>query len=61
MKSNVCKLEKNLECLNGVQAEVGKACAYNELDKKCTLRLCLLAEELCGMLPGLIKNFDGEF
>ena len=35
--------------------------AYNGLEDKKALRLRLLAEELCGMLPGLIKNFNGEF
>ena len=34
---------------------------YNALEDKKALRIRLLAEELCGMLPGLTQNFSGEF
>ena len=61
MKSNICKLNKDLTCLKAVLAEVEKVTAYNGLEDKKALRLRLLAEELCGMLPGLIENFSGEF
>ena len=61
MKSNVCKLNEDLTCLKAVLAEVEKVTAYNGLEDKKALRLRLLAEELCGMLPGLIENFSGEF
>ena len=61
MKSNICKLNENLTCLKGVLAEVEKVTTYNSLEEKKALRLRLLAEELCGMLPGLIENFSGEF
>ena len=61
MKSNICKLNKDLNCLDTVLAEVEKVTAYNGLEDKKALRLRLLAEELCGMLPGLIENFSGEF
>ena len=61
MKSNICKLNEDLTCLGEVLAEVEKVTAYNGLENKKALRLRLLAEELCGMLPGLIKDFDGEF
>ena len=61
MKSNICKLNKDLTCLETVLSEVEKVAAYNGLEAKKALRLRLLAEELCGMLPGLIENFDGEF
>lgn len=61
MKSNICKLNKDLTCLKAVLAEVEKVTTYNALEDKKALRLRLLAEELCGMLPGLIKNFSGEF
>ena len=61
MKSNVCKLNKDLTCLKAVLAEVEKVTTYNGLENKKALRLLLLAEELCGMLPGLIQNFSGEF
>ena len=61
MKSNICKLNKDLSCLEAVLAEVEKVTTYNGLEDKKALRLRLLAEELCGMLPGLIENFNGEF
>ena len=61
MKSNVCKLNKDLTCLKAVLSEVEKVAAYNGLEAKKTLRLRLLAEELCGMLPGLVEKFSGEF
>ena len=61
MKSNICKLNEDLTCLKAVLAEVEKVTAYNGLEGKKALRLRLLAEELCGMLPGLIQNFSGEF
>ena len=61
MKSNICKLNEDLTCLKAVLAEVEKVTAYNGLEDKKALRLRLLAEELCGMLPGLVENFSGEF
>ena len=61
MKSNICKLNENLTCLEAVLAEVEKVTKYNGLEDKKALRLRLLAEELCGMLPGLIENFSGKF
>ena len=61
MKSNICKLNKDLTCLKVVLSEVEKVTAYNNLEDKKALRLRLLAEELCGMLPGLIENFSGKF
>ena len=61
MKPNICKLNKDLTCLKAVLAEVEKVTTYNGLEDKKALRLRLLAEELCGMLPGLIENFNGKF
>ena len=61
MKSNICKLNKKLTCLEAVLAEVEKVTAYNALEEKKALRIRLLAEELCGMLPGLVENFNGSF
>ena len=61
MKSNICKLNKDLNCLETVLREVEKVTAYNGLEDKKALRLRLLAEELCGMLPGLVENFSGAF
>ena len=61
MKSNICKLNEDLTCLEAVLAEVEKVTAYNGLEDKKALRLLLLAEELCGMLQGLVENFSGGF
>ena len=61
MKSNICKLNKDLTCLDTVLSEVEKVTSYNGLEAKKALRLRLLAEELCGMLPGLVENFSGKF
>ena len=61
MKSNICKLNEDLTCLETVLSEVGKVTTYNGLEDKKALRLRLLAEELCGMLTGLIENFSGKF
>jgi hypothetical protein len=61
LKSNICKLNKDLTCLEEVLGEVEKVTKYNGLEDKKALRLRLLAEELCGMLPGLVENFSGEF
>ena len=61
MKSNICNLNEDLTCLKAVLTEVEKVTTYNGLEVKKALRLRLLAEELCGMLPGLIENFSGEF
>ena len=61
MKSNICKLNEDLTCLKKVLAEVDKVAVYNGLENKKALRLRLLAEELCGMLPALVQNFSGEF
>ena len=61
MKSNICKLNEDLTCLEAVLAEVEKVTNYNGLEDKKALRLRLLAEELCGMLPGLTQNFSGNF
>ena len=61
MKSNICALNEDLTCLKVVLTEVEKVTTYNCLENKKALRLRLLAEELCGMLPGLIENFSGKF
>lgn len=61
MKSNVCVIKKGGLGLETILAEVEKVTAYNGLPHKEALRLRLLAEELTGMLPELVKDFDGVF
>ena len=61
MKSNICAIKRGGLGLENILTEVEKVTNYNSLDKKEALRLRLLAEELVGMLPELVKNFDGCF
>ena len=61
MKSNICALTGEKGQLEAVLAEVDKCTAYNDLDKKSALRARLLAEELVGMLPDLMKEAEGNF
>ena len=61
MRSDICKLNEDLSCLASVLDEVDKVTVYRGLNDKNALRLRLLAEELCGMLPGLVENFSGKF
>lgn len=61
MESNICVIKKGGLGLKAILSEVERVALYNELPKKETLRLRLLAEELTGMLPELVKNFEGYF
>ena len=60
MRSNVCKIEKGTKDLGAILKESEKVAVYNELDQKQTLQLRLLCEELDGMLPRIVDEFDGE-
>jgi hypothetical protein len=60
MKSNVCKIEKGTKDLSAILRESEKVAVYNELDHKQTMHLRLLCEELDGMLPEIIGDFDGD-
>ena len=60
MKSNVCKIEKGTKDLAAILKESEKVAVYNELTHKQSLWLRLLCEELDGMLPNVIGDFDGE-
>ena len=61
MKSNICVVEKGGLGLENILWEVEKVTKYNEMPKKEALRLRLLAEELVGMLPELVNDFEGNF
>lgn len=61
MKSNVCEINKNLKDYSKILNEVEKVSEYNKLEKKQALRLRLIAEELTGMLRGLVDEFEGKF
>ena len=60
MKSNVCKIEKGNRDLAAILKESEHVAAYNGLSHKQTLQLRLLCEELDGMLPYIIDEFEGD-
>ena len=61
MKSNVCKIEKGTKDLEAILRESEKVAVYNELDHKQTLQLRLICEEVDGMLPSIVDDFQGDF
>ena len=61
MKTDVFELTQDKQNLDIMLNETEKAAAYSGLDKKQTIRLRLLAEELIGMLPELLEYIKGEF
>ena len=61
MKSNVCKIEKGTRDLSTILKESEKVAVYNELNHKQTLQLRLICEEIDGMLPKIIDDFEGAF
>ena len=60
MKSNVCKIEKGTRDLEAILKESERVAEYNGLSHKQALQLRLLCEEIDGMLPNIIDDFDGE-
>ena len=60
MKSNVCKIENGTKDLAAILKESEKVAVYNELTHKQALQLRLICEEIDGMLPNIIDNFDGD-
>ena len=61
MKSNVCKIENGIKDLAAILKESEKVAVYNELNHKQTMQLRLLCEEVDGMLPKIIDDFEGDF
>ena len=60
MRSNVCRIEKGTRDLSAILRESEKVAVYNELDPRQTMHLRLLCEELDGMLPEVVGDFDGS-
>ena len=60
MKSNVCKIENGTKDLAAILNESQRVAEYNGLTGKQTLQLRLLCEEIDGMLPNIIDEFDGS-
>lgn len=61
MRSEVCPLNNELTSLNTILEEVESFTKKCKISEKDSLRVRLLAEELKGMLPGLVENFEGFF
>ena len=61
MKSNVCKIEKGVKDLDAILKESEMVATYNHLTHKQSLQLRLICEEMDGMLPSIIDDFDGDF
>ena len=60
MKSNICKIEKGTRDLGAILTESERVAEYNGLSHKQALQLRLLCEEIDGMLPNIIDEFEGE-
>lgn len=60
MISNICKIENGTKDLAAILRESEKVAVYNELTHKQTLQLRLICEEIDGMLPKIIDNFNGD-
>ena len=61
MKSTICKIEKGTRDLDAILKESEKVAKYNSFDHKQTMQLRLLCEEIDGMLPNIIDEFEGDF
>ena len=61
MKSEICPLNNELISLNIILKEVESFTKKCELSEKEALKIRLWAEELKGMLPSLVENFEGVF
>lgn len=61
MKSNVCKINNGISDLGDILNESAKVAVYNDLDQKQSLQLRLICEEIDGMLPNIIDEFEGDF
>ena len=60
MKSSICKIEKGTGDLPAILNESERVAAYGGLDSNQTMQLRLLCEEIDGMLPNIINDFEGE-
>ena len=60
MKSNVCKIENGTRDLEAMLKESERVAEYNGLSHKQALQLRLLCEEIDGMLPNIVDDFEGD-
>ena len=61
MKSDICRILRDGSGLSAIIKEVERCAAYSGVEGKQSLQLQLLAEELVGMLPELLRDCVGEF
>ena len=61
MISNICKIAKGTNDLCEILKESESVALYNGFNKKQTLQLRLICEEINGMLPNIIDDFCGSF
>ena len=61
MKTDVIKITPNGDGIPEALEETEKAAAFRRLDRKQTLRLRLLAEEMTGMLKTIVGNAPLRF
>ena len=61
MVSNICKIEKGTNDLYAILKESERVADYASFNKKQTLQLRLICEEMDGMLPNIIDEFSGDF
>ena len=61
MNSNVCKIDNGIKDLEAILQESENVANYIGLNQNQTLQLRLLCEELDGMLPRIIGDFNGDF
>jgi hypothetical protein len=61
MKSNICKIDNGIKDLELILQESEKIAQYNSLTHKQAMQLRLLCEEIDGMLPKIIGEFEGDF
>ena len=60
MKSNICKIDNGTKDLAAILNESERVAEYIGLNHKQTLQLRLLCEEIDGMLPYIIGEFEGK-
>ena len=61
MRSNICRIENGTKDLDAILKESERVAEYNGLTHKQMLQLRLICEEIDGMLPNIIDNFEGDF
>jgi hypothetical protein len=60
MVSNICKIKAGVKDLDVILKECEKFALYNGFNKKQTSHLRLLCEEVDGLLPNVLGDFNGD-